>query len=339
MRKKLIYFFSGVLLLAIGLFAYHFYAANNAEKTLDETIQETISKSSINLTIDYSSIEVSPFSGDILFSNINIIHDQDIQRATAARFDLKYSDFLNFMIWGTESGLKQVEEGVLKLENISYTNRETFLEVKMDSLDIDYKGNLWNLIVLGVTRRPAQIQHDIYATGTTFSFYHPEAGIGQIRADSVQLDTHLGKSPNNSDSLLNSVELSGITWTPVSTFQEKYQFFIQGFGYQTDAIPLQRATLTYRYTLEDNLFSIKKMAVDSDLFIISLNGYLMLDEGQFSNSNLRNVEIRIHEMSPRFQTFLQQLEKLMGMQIPGGGNEMRIQLNGPLSKPEFTFQP
>ncbi|MDR8392189.1 hypothetical protein NC796_13625 [Aliifodinibius sp. S!AR15-10] len=339
MRNKLFYFFAGFLLLAIGLFAYHFYAANNAERTLDETIQEITKKSQLNLNIDYSSIEVSPFSGDIHISDINIFHDQAIQRAASARFDLTYSDFLNFMLWGAESGLKQVETAKLDLRSISYTNRETFLEVKLDTMRVNYSGNLWDLVVISMTQRPTQLQHNIKASGTKFRFYQGESAVGAVSADSLTINAYFGHSASNPDSLFNSLELSSITWTPPKSIQQQYQFFIQGFGYQADSIPLRSASLIYRNTLEDNLLSVKDMSINSELFTVSIDGYVMLDTDQFNQSNMRNVAIRLHEMSPKFQNFMQQLEKLMGLQIPGGDSDLQIRLNGPLAKPEFTFKP
>ncbi|MFH5833261.1 hypothetical protein [Halalkalibaculum sp. DA384] len=339
MKKKLIYLFSGVLLLVLGLLAYHFYAARNAEQTIDETIREIASKSTPKLTVDFSAIEVSPFSGDIHFSNINIIQDRNIQRATSARFNLAYTDFLKFMVWGTESGLKQVEHGVLELADISYTDRETFLEVKMDSLTIDYSGNLWNLILQALTNRPAQLQHNIKAQGRQFSFHQPEEGIGSVQADSLFADAYFGKPGNETDSLQNRIELSGITWSPVPPFREKYQFFIRGFGFQPEAIPLAGASLTYQYTLEDHLFFISEMRLDSELFTLTLNGHFLLDPAQFRQSTLRDATLRIHDTSPRFQTFLQQLQQITSLKLPDNGTDLQLRLNGPLAKPDITFQP
>ncbi len=338
MRKKILYFFTGFILIVLGLFAYHFYAANSAEQMLDETIQKTSQKAASNLTIDYSSIDINPFTGDILFSDINIIRDQAIQRATSAHFDLSYSDFLNFMLWGTESGLKQVNSGILNLRDISYTDRQTFMEIKVDSLRVDYSGNLWNLIVLGVTNRPPQIQHNWQAFGTRFRFYYPESGVGDISADTLQARSFFGKPEVPSDSLSHKFELSGITWTPPASVQEKYQFFIKGFGYPTDEIPLKRASFRYQPTQTRNLYSIEEITLQSELFTTTLQGYLRLNENEISQSSLQNMTVRIHDISKRFRNFLQQLGKLVGLSVSFEEQQIQAQLNGPLAKPDVTFQ-
>ena len=99
MKKWFSYTFIGLVLLGAGLFAYHFYAANDAERKLDESIQKITAEAGLGLTVGYSSIEVNPFSGDVVFTDVNIIRNEDIQRAASARFDLAYSDFVNITLW------------------------------------------------------------------------------------------------------------------------------------------------------------------------------------------------------------------------------------------------
>lgn len=337
MNNKLIYIVAGLLLLGIGLFAYHFYAADRAEQTINETIQGIASNSPNKMTINYTSVEVSPFSGDILFSDVNIIRDTDLQRAATALFDLTYWDFLNFTIWGAESGLKQVHNGILEIKNFSYTNRSNYVELKIDSLYVDYSGNLWNLIVLGATQRPAEIQHHIRASGKQFRYFQPEAGIGSISSDSLQIEAHFGKSSSQSDSLYNSFEIKNITWGPPPSIQKKYEFFIQGFGYQTDSIPFQRAGVRFRHDQVENRVRFKELALNSELFAVSSQGNILVDPLQFSHSQLHDFSIRIHQMSPRFQNFLQQTQKLLGFKIPGSAEQIQLKLKGTLDEPQVIL--
>ncbi|MDZ7690588.1 MAG: hypothetical protein U5K69_05545 [Balneolaceae bacterium] len=337
MSKKLKYIFAGLLLLVVGLFAYHFYAANKAEQTINETIQQITSKSATGVSINYTFVEVSPFSGDILFSDVNIIRDVDLQRASTARFDLSYWDFLNFIVWGTESGLEQVQTGILEIQNFSYTNRSSYVELKVDSLHVDYAGNLWNLIVLGTTQRPAEIQHHIRASGKQFRYYHPEEGIGSIRSDSLQMEVHFGKTSFQSDSLYNSFDIKNIIWGPPPSIREKYEFFIQGFGYQTDSIPFRRAEVIFRYDQLENQVKFEEITLNSELFTVSSQGNILVDPLQFSHSQLYDFSIRIQEMSPRFQNFLQQTQNLMGFKIPGSADQIQLKLKGTLDEPQVIF--
>lgn len=338
MLKKTAYIALAVFILLSGFFAYHFVAANNAERTLDESIQEIAQNAGAGLTISYSSIEVSPFSGDILFSDVNIIRDQNIQRAATARFDLTYGDFLNFMIWGTEAGLREVRTGALQLSAVSYTNRNSYLELKVDSLQVDYSGNLWNLIVLGATRQSAEIQHHVQASGTKFRYYQPETGIGSIQADSVDFSNYFGQVSPRADSLYNSLNLSSITWGPPADIQKKYEFFIRGFGYETDSIPFRHASGNYLFDSQQNQLTVQDITIDSELFSASLSGDVRINEQQFSQSVLDGVAFRIHNMSDRFSNFLLQLEKLMGLQLPGSDGQFRMQLQGPVEKPKISYQ-
>lgn len=337
MKKWFSYTFLGLLALSVGLFAYHFYAANDAERKLDESIQNVTAEANLGLTVSYSSIDVDPFSGDVVFSDVNIIRDEDIQRVSSARFDLTYSDFVNITVWGTEYGLRHIEYGTLALGNLSYTNRNTLVEVKIDSLDVHYGGNLWNLIVLGITRSPARIRHKIDAAGTGFSYSQPESGAGTVRADSLQLQTHFGRQPADPDSLASSVSLTGITWSPPKPFQEKYGFFIRGFGYQTDAIPFDRASAHYQYHAMDDSLAIQNLTLRSDLFTTSIHGGIALDKQALARSQMKNFVVQLHDLSPRFKNFLGQLKKLTGLGLPVNDETIVFSLGGPLEGPEISY--
>lgn len=331
------YFIAIFILLGLAVI-YHFYAANSAETDLDEAIQKITVQSKMNLNISYSSIDVRPFSGDIIFSDINIIRDDNIQRAAAARFDLAYRDFLNFTFWDTEYGLKNINEGILILKNPSYTNRTSLLEVKLDSLHMDYRGNLWNLIVLALSRSPAQTNHKIEATGSNFSLSQPDSGFGTFKADSLELDTRFGKQPDYPDSLASSVSLKKITWSPPVSFQKRYGFFIQGFGFQTDSIPVNRAVLRYRYDIASDSLVIKHINLTTELFTAQARGGLKVNTHSFTQSELHNLSVRLINSSLRFLNFLDQLQKITGIQLSGGSKQIQFYLNGPLEKPQVMFQ-
>ncbi|MDX1617384.1 MAG: hypothetical protein R3224_01260 [Balneolaceae bacterium] len=337
MKKWFSYGFLALVGLAAALFAYHFYAAADAGQKLDESIQQVSQEANLNLTINYSSIEVSPFSGDVVFSDVNIIRDQDIQRAKTARFDLAYSEFVNITLWGTEYGLREIEQGILQLSDLSYTNRSSLIEVKLDSLHIDYRGNLWNLIVLGITRASAVTGHHIDAIGTRFSFSQPSSDIGAIRADTLTWRTHFGRPAEPPDSLYSTAALSGITWTPPKAFQDKYSFFIQGFGYRPDTIPMERATARYRLHPSGDSLSIDRLTLYTDLFNTTAKGMIAVDGQSPGQSRLNNLVIRLEELSPRFRNFLGQLKKLTGLPLPHTDDSIVLSLDGSVDRPRITI--
>jgi len=55
------YYAIGLFILASALFAYHFYAAGNAEENIDTSIQEITARLNPPLSVSYSKVEVSPF--------------------------------------------------------------------------------------------------------------------------------------------------------------------------------------------------------------------------------------------------------------------------------------
>jgi len=337
MKKWFSYTFIGLLALAAGLFAYHFYAAADAERKLDESIRNISAQTDAGLTVNYSSIQVDPFSGDVIFSDVNIIRNEDIQRAKTARFDLGYSDFVNITIWGTEYGLRNIEEGLLALSDLSYTGRSNLVEIKMDSLNVNYRGNLWNLIVLGITRSAPSIRHRIDAEGARFSFSQPGSAVGTVRADTLEWTTFFGKLTDRPDSLASSFALSGVTWAPPIPFREKYSFFIQGFGYPADAIPLDRVEARYRYHPARDSLAVEQMTLYSDLFDTSIQGSITLDEELFGRSRVNDIRVELQELSPRFQNFIGQLKQLTGLPLAEDEDKITLSIGGSVGEPSITF--
>lgn len=327
------YYAIGLFFLIIGLFAYHFYAAKNAEKKLDKSIKEIVAGEQHGISVSYSSINVSPFSGDILFTDLNIIRNQDIRRAQSVRFDLHYLDFLNFSLFGPEYGLRRIDYGKLELKYLSLTKRESLTEFKTDSLAVIYRGNLWELLTLGITDSPAASAHRIDGSGTSFTLSRPEY-FGVIKADTLYFDLHIEHN-SGGRSITGNTSLSAITWTPTESFQEKYGFFLQGFGYQTQAIPFRRATTEYSYKPVSNALTIPEMKLYSELFTGSLAGDIEIERDSFSKSGITNLLIQFGDLSPKMQNFLSNAEKLFGVRIPMKDNKLSIGITGTIGDPEI----
>lgn len=326
------YFAIGLLILISALFAYHFFAANNAEVNIDTSIQEITTTVKPQLSVSYSNIAVSPFSGDVLFTDLNIIINQDIRRVRSARFDFSYLDFLNISLFGAEYGLKRIDSGKIELRQLSFTNRQSLAELKIDSLAMDYQGDLWELLAIGFEDSQNGTAHNIDASGTRFTFSRPEI-LGVVKADTLLFSNNFENNPENK-SLAGNASLLGITWSPTKPFQEKYQFFIQGFGYQTNAIPFQEATTEYSYESASNLLSINKLNLRSELFFSTLSGDIKIDSTSFSNSIITDLSIQFGDLSPQLQNFLSNAEKLFGVRIPMTNNKLSIQVAGTFEDPE-----
>lgn len=330
------YYAIGIIILISGLFAYHFYAAGSAEENIDTSIQEITTEIKGQLSVSYSSINVSPFSGDILFTDLNIIRNQDIRRARSLMFDFSYLDFLNISLFGAEYGLKRIRDGKVTLEQVSLTNRRSLTEIKVDSLALNYRGDLWELLIRGFRDTVRTVSsHNFDAAGTLFTFSRP-GNFGIMKADTLHFDNTFKHYPAG-DSLAGSTSLLGITWTPPASFQDKYRFFIQGFGYKPEAIPFRKASATYTYESELDLLSMNEINLQSELFSGSLSGDIEIDPVTFPNSTIRDASLKIGNLSQQLQNFLSNAEKLFGVRIPMADDQISISITGTVDEPEIML--
>ncbi len=329
------YYAIGFIIVASALFAYHFYAAENAEENLDTAIQEITKKLDPPLSVSYSNIEVHPFSGDIHFQDLNIIRNRDIRRARSVHFDFSYFDFLNISLFGPEYGLKRINSGNVTFDRVSFTNRATLTEIKIDSLGANYRGELWQLLRIGFKDTLTTSEHSLSGKGTRFTFSMPE-NFGVIKADTLALNSSFSYRADE-ETLSGQFSLKDLTWNPTPSFSNKYRFFIQGFGYQADAIPFRHANAEFQYESANSLVSISDMTLDSELFTGSMAGELKIDSLSYSDSSIQEATIRIGDFAPQLQNFLSNAEKLFGINIPLTNNELSIKVSGTLEEPAFNL--
>jgi hypothetical protein len=325
------YYVIGFFILLCALFAYHFYAAENAEENIDTSIQEITSSLKPPLSVSYSSMEVSPFSGDITFRDLNIIRDQDIRRARSLRFDFSYLDFVNISLFGPEYGLKKIGSGNIIFDRLSFTNRARLTEIKLDSLYASYSGDLWDLLRSAYKDTATVSTHNLRASGRQFTLSRPD-DIGIIKADTLFLENSLSDQ-SNQRSLSGNGSFHQLTWNPPASFGDRYRFFIQGFGYQADSIPFREAEVDFAYDFEDNRLSISNMNLSSELFTGTLAGDLQVDSASIAGSSIENATIRFNNLSPQLQNVLSNAEKLFGIKIPMADGNLSMGVSGTLAKP------
>lgn len=329
------YYAIGLILLAGALVAYHLYAAANAEVNIDAAIQETTKKLDPPISVSYSNIEVRPFSGDIHFQDLNIIRNRDIRRARSVHFDFSYFDFLNISLFGPEYGLKRISSGKVIFDRLSFTNRATLTEVKIDSLGAHYQGDLWKLLRIGYQDTLTASNHSVDAEGIRFTLSMPE-NFGVIKADTLVLNNNLSYQADK-ESLTGNFSLRDLTWSPIASFSDKYRFFMQGFGYQADSIPFRQAKAEFRYEAAKNLVSISDMSIDSELFAASFAGELNIDSTSYPASSIEKATIRIGDFAPQLQNFLSNAQKLFGVTIPLSNDKLSVTVSGTLAEPKFRL--
>lgn len=332
--KKFLFF--TVLVVLVGLFVLHFVAANQAEKEIDKAIQAQVSASSASMSVQYSSISVSPFSGDVLFHDVTLIEESNIERTRLMNIDLQYFDFLNIYFNGVESGLKKLERGKIALSRVSFLNRESMQEFAIDTLNINYEGNMWDALQSLFTDRATNYAHAINFRGANGRYKKPNSPVGNFTADSayVRFDLPKGTTHWRTDGA-HDIKFKGINWAPPVSFQNKYGFFIQGFGYQLDAIPIDSAGAIYSMPNEHTLKLTNGFA-STDLFKASFNGTVQRDS-TWNTSVLTPLHISLVDLSDQFSNVLANVEQLLGITIPGkvSDDEIHLQLVGPITSPRM----
>ncbi len=323
----------GILVLIVGLFAFHFFAANQAEKQIDTAIQMQADSAGTALSVQYSSIEVSPFSGDIAFSDITVIQGNDIERSARLMVDLRYLDFLNIYLGGLEYGLEKLYAADMHLEKVSYLDRATMQEYSMATATVNYTGNMLDGIRTLFAGQPRSHRHQIDVNGTQLRYSRPKPIIGTFRSDSASLRLEYPKTTEENQDVTNSIQFKNITWSPPSRIQKKYGFFIQGFGYPLDAIPFSSTSTSF--SLEEDRIQIRDGQTRNDLFTLEFSGNIVKDS-TWSGARLAPLNLRIVEPSEQFRNVLSNIEQLLGVSLSKGQNQIRFQLRGPITNPNIT---
>lgn len=331
------YYLIGIAILLAGLFAYHFIAENRAEQQIHEAIQETINKPDARWSVQYSSINITAFTGDIVFSDITLLQDKTIQRSRHILVDLSYWDVLKIYVGGLQFGLKQLDEAKISLSAPVWIDRNSLSEIKFGSLNIFYEGNAWDLLLNLNNGSPFKQAHTITAQSPEFVLALPGTTFSQLEAANF---TYTGTVESGKRELLpgasHKVQLDSLTWTPSEEFQKTYSFFIKGFGYATDAIPFDAAHLNAAPNSETGLLQIDAR-LESELARLSACGYLKLDE-PLGNSQWHETQLTLTEFSEAFSNVLTNIERLLPVNLPKEAGGIKLQLAGTLSNTSIQQQ-
>lgn len=330
------YFFIGLAIFLIALLGYHYYAANEAADQIDEALQEQAKDSENAFSINYADIDVHPFAGDISFEDLRFTHDNYLHNATFINFDLTYLDFLRFYVGGTEFGLEKLHSSKITAIKPSFEIQNLSRKITADTLLVNYSGNMYDLLRHAVAKRPLQHAHQIQALTRTTNISQTGSSWGTFDLDSLSVETRV---PANTNSFLNADHMlsqaNGIQWIPPASIQEKYQFFIQGFGYEPDSIAID--SLKVRLSAGDR-FNDKNMSgeLHTDLFYLHTTANISIDSQSLGKSIINDGTVSIPQISERFDNFLQNSEQLFGVKIPQQRKNL-LQYYGPITNPEFSF--
>ena len=322
------YYFIAALVILAGLYSYHFLAAEKAEEQIDEAIQEQINQQPDSLTIQYSKIDISPFSGNISFKDLNVIDSDYIERAQTLTFDLTYWDFLSIYFGGPEAGLNEDRLFRLVAENTSFLQRETLQETKIGHLEATYSGNLWKTIQNMAMEMPLQETQEIKFHASSLRYTQPESAIGSLKSDSLDATIQIIQNGNSFRSQTET-KLSAVTWTPPVDFQQQYEFFIKGFGFEPDSIPIEEANFSADFNSANRSITLNNSTISMSLAEIKLIGNGRWAD-TLSQTSIDTLTVRASKLSDQLQNILNNAEQLLGVRLPKEGDEIVIKLSGNL---------
>ena len=322
-------------MLAAAIIGYHFLAASQAEQQIDEAIQEQSGKTN-TISVQYSNLDVAPFAADITISDLNIILGNHIERAQQLKLDLGYLDFLNIYFGGAAYGLDHLDEAVITAVSSSYTNKVALQEIKSDSLTIRYQGNALDGIQSAIKGTPFGADQSIEIQGRNLTFSVPRTSISKVIAQKLHYSGSVSKAKSNFwKEGSHTIRLDSLLWTPSESFQNKYSFFIKGFGYPTDAIPFRSAELhSNPVSQADDTLDIES-AVKSELALLTGQGHIILKQ-PLQDSKFYNMKITLSDFSERFANVLSNIEQLLSISLPKSKEGITIQLQGSVENPEVT---
>jgi|AntRauTorckE6833_2_1112554.scaffolds.fasta_scaffold01105_3 hypothetical protein len=332
--KKFI--FTILALILIGLFAYHFIAANQAERNMDEAIQMQADALGNALSVQYSSIDISPFSGNINFSDGTIVRQSNIERFKNAEIDLDYVDFLKITFKGLKDGLRTIEEGTIRVQKASHLNRETLQEISSSEMNILYTGNLWDGLQYLAAGHLLDYNHKINITGTDIRYNKPQSTIGTFESDSAAFRYAFRAASPEQQSKNNNIRFDEIVWTPPAEFQKKYAFFIKGFGYPLDAIPVTNMGVSFS-SLSNPRINIDSGQLETDLFTLQAEG-LLVKRSSWAQTQLSPLTVTLTNASDEFKNVLSNIQQLLNLPIPNQNDAITFTLKGPLNNPQLTPQ-
>lgn len=331
-KKK--YYLLGLIILIIAIFGYHFFAASQAEQQIDKTLQEQ-SEANDSLSVQYSDIDVTPFSATVSIQNLTVIFGDHIERAQHLQLDISYLDFLNIYIGGLPYGLEQLNRAAITAIQPSYVNRGGLEEIKMDTLEIMYKGNALDGLRSAVNQTNYTSPQSVESQSSGLRILLPQTTLSSIVADEFRYSGSISEGHQNFwKNGSHQFSMDSLTWTPSKAFQENYSFFIKGFGYSTDEIPFQSVQLHTQTTSETNILRIES-SIESELALLSGSGTIELKK-PLGNSEFQNMRIRMTNFSDSFASVLSNIERLLSISLPQTNNGITLRIEGTLANPSIA---
>lgn len=334
MNRKLLYSLIGIGVLILAIIGYHFYAANQAEQQIEMLIEQQTDTANAPV-VEYSSLKVTPFSGKVIMRDLTIVMNQHIERADKLTIDLSYIDALKFYTGGTEYALENIYSGKANLINPSYLNQSKQHRVSAEQLQLFFEGQALDAIRTAVVDTVYSVSQHFRAEGTKLQMEFPNTLVSGLKANTFQYQGSIG--PNNIDYWrqgVHEVTMDSLTWTPLASFQENYNFVIKGFGYAPDAIPFKSANFTSKPDSASNRLYIHS-ELKAELAQVTAKGYLDPQQS-LAQSQLEEASITIDNFSDSFERVLQNAQKLFSFSLNQRNGAIIFDIRGTVDDPTVS---
>lgn len=325
------YYLIGFAVFIGLLIGYHFLAASEAEEQIDKAIQEQ-SERNDGISVQYSSIEVSPFTAAVTIRDLTVILGDHIERAQRLQLNMSYLDFINIYFGGLDYGLEHLDRAELALLGPSYVNRSGLQEIKADSLHITYRGKALDGLHSAINGTVFGNSHSLEARSAELTISLPETPLKKLVAQQFRYSGTVeaqGKSFWRNGT--HQFGMDSLVWTPSDSFQQSYSFFIKGFGYPTNAIPFQSAQLHFNPSSQNSMIRVES-TLKSELALVSGSGFIK-PAIPFGSSELHKSRVSLTQLSESLTNVLDNAERLFSVSLPRNGNGISIRIGGTLSSP------
>ena len=332
MKRK--YYLIGFAVFIGLLIGYHFLAASQAEEQIDKAIQEQSEKND-GISVQYSSIDVSPFAATVTIRDLTVILGDHIERAQRLQLNMSYLDFINIYFGGLDYGLEHLDKADLALLGPSYVNQSGLQEIKSDSLHITYRGKALDGLRSAVNGTTFDNAHSIEARSSKLTISLPQTPLTKLVAQQFRYSGSLDAQEKSFwRNGTHQFGMDSLVWTPSDGFQQSYSFFIKGFGYPTDAIPFQSAQLHFNPSSQNSMIRVES-TLKSDLALVSGSGFIK-PAIPFGSSQLHKSRISLTQLSESLTNVLDNAERLFSVKLPRSNNGISIQVEGTLSNPAIA---
>lgn len=334
MKRK--YYLTGFAALIILILGYHFYAASRAEDQINKALTQ-LTEQQHSFSLQYSGLNIKPFRADLTIRDVTTVSGPHIIRLNSLTVDISYTALLRLYFFGTKNAIRHISPLSMGFINPSYNFSNNLGELKSDTMQVTYSGNLLDGLQRLQSDTTFAKKHKITFKMDGFSAVLPDTNRSSIKAD--QLQYQITFSPDRQLSLLNvghQLSAQNIVWSPTSSLQQQYSFIIKGLGYPTDAIPFKSFKASISPTKKLQLTAID-WTLRSELALISSSGFLQTYRS-IGNSEFQDTKITLTDLSPSFRQTLQNIEQLFSFSLPRVEENIELPVEGTLSNPSVSLK-